>query len=143
MRWFLFVLAFLTPVFSFAQTALTTTTMATGAPSSLDQVTGYLPTIIALFSQGKYLALGGVITLIVCFILNQYIFPRMNLGPALTPVVAGFVGILAGVGTCWAGGGTLQQGILAIFSGSVAVHAWESVIQYFFAKADPTTQPIK
>lgn len=96
--------------------------------------------VLANFAHnGQYLLMGGVITLILCFILNQYILPKLNLGGAIVPLISPIIGILSGVGLALANGASPLAAALAVMSGPLAGHAYESIFQYFVAKpADPS-----
>lgn len=104
------------------------------APVDPGSAVGLIPVLLNFLSTGQYLAMGAVITLIVCFILNTYILPKLNASSGWTPIIGSLVGALSGVGLAVANGGTLGAASLAVLSGPLATHLWESVVQYFFQK---------
>jgi hypothetical protein len=107
------------------------------APQSVDQAVGMLPVLASFWHNGAYLAFGAGVALILCFVLNQYVFPKLKMGPALVPIASGIIGIIAGVGLAVVNGASLQSASLAVLSGSVATHLWESIFQYFLPQAQP------
>lgn len=96
--------------------------------------------VLANFAHnGQYLLAGAAITLIICFILNQYILPKLNLGGAIVPLVSPIIGIISGVGLALVNGASPMAAALAVLSGPAAGHIWEMIGQYFVAKpADPS-----
>lgn len=130
---------FLTPLIAFAQAVPSPSPIA--APVDPNSVVGMLPAIMNMIHNGQYLALGGVITLIVCFVLNQYVLPKIGLGPAVVPLLSTIIGVLSGVGLAVANGGSPMSAALAVLSGPLATHLWEGFAQYLFSKQAPPSAP--
>lgn len=132
MKWLLFIL-FL-PLALFAQTPIAPPVLA---PDTLDQVVGLLPSLINAFKQGHFLLAGAVSTLIVTFVLKQYILPKLNLGTGILPLASTVIGILIGWAISVIGGATAVQAMLAVMSGPLASNLWDLGLKYFVAKPLP------
>lgn len=123
------VLAFLIfPFFAFAEPSV---------PTDPNSAVTLVQAILSLFHNGQYLAMGGGITLLVCFGVNQYVLPKMGLGSALVPWIGTVVGLLSGAGIALMSGATLQQSMMALLAGPMATHLYEMIFQWFIAKELP------
>lgn len=105
------------------------------APIDANSVVGLLPTIMNFIHNGQFLAAGGAIALVICFICNQWLFPKIGVGSAAVPILAAAVGLVSGLGLALANGASPLAAALSIMSGPLAVHAWEAVAQYFVPQA--------
>lgn len=125
---------FISIVFSILAICTMAHAQAVAVPTSADQAISMLGVFYGFIHNGQWLLAGGVLTLVICFALNRYLFPRLKLGAAITPIASAIIGALGGVGLAVANGASLQQAMLAMLSGSVATHFWEAIGQYFVAK---------
>lgn len=111
------------PLFAWAQ-----------APESIEQVTGMLQPILALISNGNYLAAAAGITMILVLGFRKLVMPRLGLGVGVLPLVSAVIGVLSGAMVSVYGGATLTQGALAMLAGPAAGLLWDAVIKYFVKK---------
>lgn len=105
------------------------------APIDPNSAVALIPTLVSFLKSGGYLAASAVIVLLLCFVFNQYIAPKLGLGSALTPILSTILGAIGGPALAIANGGSLQSAVLAVMAGPAATHLWELAFNYFFAKA--------
>jgi hypothetical protein len=130
------------PLIALAQVATPAATPGIIIPVDPNAVVGMFPTLLTFFQNGQYLALGGAITLILCFVLNKYVLPKIGLGSAVVPIASTIVGILSGLGLAVANGASPLAAALAVMSGPLATHAYELFFQYFVPKDVPTATSV-
>lgn len=126
-----------------AQIASPTPAPIIAEPVDANSLAGLMAVLLNFAHNGQYLLAGGVITLIICFALNQYILPKLNLGGAIVPLVSPFIGVISGVGLALANGGKPLAAALAVMSGPLAGHLYEAIAQYFVKKPDPAPAPVQ
>jgi branched-subunit amino acid transport protein AzlD len=129
-------LMFLAPValFSFLVCFCLSAFAQAAEPGSVDQAVGLLPQILANISQGKYLLAGALITLVIVFIVKQYVLPKVNLSTGALPLISLVVGALSAVALGISGGATPAQAALALLSGPTASALWDIVIKFMVPK---------
>ena len=122
----MFLLLFLFPIFAWAQEAL--------PPESIEEVVSFIPALMAAIKSSNWLAVGAIVTVILCFLIKKYLLPKIGLASGVMPLVSIVVGILAGVGMAVIGGASPQAAAMAALSGPLASSLWDALIKYFFKK---------
>lgn len=100
-------------------------------PDSLEKAIGFIPTIIEAAKSSNWLLFGGLVALVLTFVVKKYVLPKVNLGTGVLPWVSIVLGLLAGVGGAVAAGAKLEAALLAVLSGPLASTIWETIVQYF------------
>lgn len=104
----------------------------TDAPQSVEQAAAFLPTLILLAKNGQWLLFGALLTLVLVFLIRQYVLPSFGLkNPKLLPLVSVILGMLVGVGVAVLGGAKPEAALLASLSGPLASSLWGAVVKYF------------
>ena len=104
-------------------------------PETVEKAVGLLPMIYEAFKSGQTLMAAALATLVIVFILRQYVLPKLNLSAAVLPLVSIVVGMLSALAISVASGSTLQAAAMALLAGPLASSLWSVLIKYFF---DPT-----
>lgn len=102
------------------------------APQSIEQAAAFLPTLILLAKNGQWLLFGALLTLVLVFLIRQYVLPSFGLkNPKVLPLVSALLGVLVGVGVAVLGGAKPEAALLASLSGPVASSLWGAIVKYF------------
>lgn len=105
-------------------------------PGSLPEAFNLLAPIIELIGNGKYLAGGAGITLILVYLFRAYVMPKLKVGPGALPLIAAGLGVVVGLAASLFGGAKLEEATLAVLSGPAAMALWSAVIKYFLPKPE-------
>jgi hypothetical protein len=104
-------------------------------PETVEKAVGLLPMIYEAFKSGQTLMAAALLTLVIVFVVRQYVLPKLNVSAALLPLVSLIVGALSALAISVASGATLQAAAMALMAGPLASSLWSVLIKYFF---DPT-----
>lgn len=105
---------------------------AQAEPSTIEGAVGLLPAIYAAVKSGNYLLAGASLTLVLVFVVRQYLLPKLSVSASALPVISIVIGILSGAAVSVVGGATLSQAALAMLSGPLASSLWSTAIKYLF-----------
>ena len=104
-------------------------------PATVEKAVSLLPMIYEAFKSGQTLMAAALLTLVIVFVVRQYVLPKLNVSAALLPLVSLIVGALSALAISVASGATLQAAAMALMAGPLASSLWSVLIKYFF---DPT-----
>jgi hypothetical protein len=137
--WGTYLFAFFLPLMVFAQTSVPVTD-----PTDLGGALGFLPTIWAASSHGQWLLAGAFLSIVLTFLVKQYLLPRLNIGNGILPIVSIVIGVVSGAGLAVANGSSLLAAVLATMAGPLGSSLYEAIVKYFLPSAAvpaPTPAP--
>lgn len=103
-------------------------------PETIGEATSMLQPIWDMFAQGKYLAAGAGVTLVLVFVFRKYVMGKLGLGTGILPLVSAVLGVVSGLAVSVWGGASGGEAAMAMLSGPAAGMLWDAAIKYFFNK---------
>ena len=110
-------------------------------PGSLQDVAQLLPLLLEFGKSGKWLLFGAALTMVLVFVLRQYVLPKLGLTTKVLPLVSAVLGALVGVAGPLLMGADPKAALLAVLSGPVASTLWQAVFKYFMPEAPEEVKP--
>lgn len=112
-------------------------------PTTLEQAVGYLPTLIELAKNGKWLLFGALLTVVLTFFIRQWVLPKAGLNVRVLPLVSAALGALVGFCIAYLAGAAPLEAALATLSGPVGSLFWDAVLKYAFNAIAPAPPAVK
>lgn len=101
-------------------------------PATVEKAVGLLPMIYEAVKSGQTLMAAALATLVIVFILRQYVLPKLSLSAQVLPLVSIVVGMLSALAISVASGASLQAAAMGLMAGPLASSLWSVLIKYFF-----------
>lgn len=104
-------------------------------PVNLNDVAQLIPTLVGFAKNGQWLLFGALLSMVMTFMIRQFVLPKISLGAGVLPLVSGVLGVLSGVGGAVYMGATPIAALLAVMSGPAGSWLWSALAKHFFPAA--------